>query len=258
MDAIIVGSDQVWRPMCNVPQVWLYEMFLDSVYDLEFPKIAYAASFGSEEWEYDDEQTNRCAKLVQAFRAVSMREDSGVRLCNDYLRCNALHVLDPTMLLKGEDYNALIDRPSVFNHPTLFAYLLDSSTEKIAQIKQIAAAKQLDIYLKGANDDIMRDDSIEQWLNWIKSAKYVVTDSFHGAVFSILFHRPFNVYLDSWRGSARFNTLLSITNCQSRGISKGKLPLTSDTIEWEAVEVAISNYRKKSIEFLENSLRAVL
>ena len=254
VDSIIVGSDQVWRPLCNVPEIWLYEMFLESIEDVSLPKIAYAASFGSEEWEYNKNQTLKCAELIKAFKAVSTREDSGVKLCRDFLGYQAEHVLDPTMLLEGGDYEIFTQAESNYSKPTLFVYLLDPSDEKITQIKEIAKAKNLELFVKGANDDIERDDSIERWLSWIKNAKYVVTDSFHGAVFSILFHRPFNVYLESWRGAARFNSLLNLTHCKSRGIISGAATCTSEEIDWLCIDNILSDYREKSIDFIVSNL----
>lgn len=83
LDGIIVGSDQVWRPAYNVDGM-LENMFLDFVEDSSLLKIAYAASFGVSEWEYTIEQTKRCANLIKKFDAVSVREDSGVLLCEKY------------------------------------------------------------------------------------------------------------------------------------------------------------------------------
>lgn len=254
VDAMIVGSDQVWRPLCNVPQEWLFEMFLESIHDIKISKIAYAASFGSENWEYSAIETEKCSELIKGFRAVSVREDSGVDLCKSFLNRDAVAVLDPTMLLSGDEYKAISKTTPVYNKPTLFAYLLDSNNEKIEQIKHIARVKNLDLFIKGANDDISRKDSVERWLSWINDASYVITDSFHGAVFSILFKRPFNVYMDSWRGNARFNSLLKMIELQQRGIYQDQPIVIEESIDWSKVEEILSKKRSESVKFIQDSL----
>lgn len=128
-DAYIVGSDQVWRPKYS-PCITNY--FLDFIEnDCTIKKIAYAASFGEDKWEFTKRQTQKCARLAKQFHAISVREDSAIRLCNNYLGVDALHVLDPTMLLDKEDYIALINKGNT--HPTkgnLFVYILDKNKNK--------------------------------------------------------------------------------------------------------------------------------
>ena len=130
-DAIIVGSDQVWRT-CYNPQI--ENAFLDFAKEWKHVRrIAYAPSFGIDEWEYSEEQTQKCRQLVQKFDAVSVREVSGVKLCREYLGVEAKHVLDPTMLLDKEDYLYLISRAEVVRHSnTLLQYVLDKNEDRVA------------------------------------------------------------------------------------------------------------------------------
>lgn len=252
VDAMVVGSDQVWRPRCNVPEDWLYEMFFRSLLDLNIPKVAYAASFGSAEWEYSAEQTELCSQYVKQFKAISIRENSGVELSRKFLGREAQWVLDPTMLLDAEDYIKICGNENPYKKPTLFAYVLDATTEKVNKINTIAESKGLELFLKGANDDIKRSDSIELWLSWIKNADYVITDSFHGLVFSILFERPFSVYNDSWRGNARFDSLLSLYGLKDRTMSYIENGETA--IDWMKVKTIRQAEKLKSIIFLKNNL----
>ena len=96
-DAIIVGSDQIWRPQYFFSKI--ENAYLDFAKEWEIKRIAYAASFGTEEWEYSDEQTSNCAALLKKFNAVSVRESSAVKLCEEKFGVKTQHVLDPTLLL---------------------------------------------------------------------------------------------------------------------------------------------------------------
>lgn len=252
VDAIIVGSDQVWRPKCNVPEDWMYEMFFRSIQDINIPKVAYAVSFGSLDWEYSVEQTIQCSKYVKQFRAISTRENSGVAFTKQFLGREAQWVLDPTMLLDAGDYIKICGNNNPYKKPTLFAYVLDVSKEKIDNIKAFADNKGLELFVKGANDDIKRTDSVELWLAWIKNADYVITDSYHGAVFSILFERSFNVFTDSWRGNARFDSLLTLYRLQDRVMT---IPNHKETaIDWKIVDNIRQVEKQKSITFLKENL----
>ncbi len=84
-------------------------MFLDFVKGQNVKRLSYAASFGTDKWEFTPQQTAICSPLAQKFDLVTVREGSGVKLCKDHLGVNAVHVLDPTMLLTKEDYISLIE-----------------------------------------------------------------------------------------------------------------------------------------------------
>ena len=101
IDAVIVGSDQVWRYkyVANIE-----EYFLKSFVSGDLKRIAYAASFGVDKWEFPLRQTRRCAKLAHTFQAISVRESNGVEFCKQYMGVKAVHLLDPTMLLKQSAY----------------------------------------------------------------------------------------------------------------------------------------------------------
>ena len=94
-DAIIVGSDQTWRPKYS-PDIYNY--FLDFIKDRRVLKIAYGCSFGVDNWEFSEEQTEKCSALAKNFDFISVRESSGVSLCKQYLGVEAQTVLDPTLL----------------------------------------------------------------------------------------------------------------------------------------------------------------
>ena len=222
-DAIVVGSDQVWRPKYfGLNQI--ENAYLKFAEGWNIKRIAYAASFGTDEWEYTPKQTYECGKLLRLFDAVSVREDSGVDLCKRYFGVEAQHVLDPTMLLNREDYIKLFevaDTPK--SKGNLLYYILDETEEKKALIKRIADEKGLILFnVKSQSDDINSPVSdriqppLEQWLRGFYDAEFVVTDSFHACVFSILFNKPFLAVGNTERGMSRFKSLLGsfkLENC---------------------------------------------
>ena len=253
-DAIIVGSDQVWSPWANVPIDFLGNMYLDFIPDYKGQRIAYAASFGGGEWAYTPEWTEKCRKLAKKFDVISVREESGVKLCKEHLGVEAKHVFDPTLLLTAAEYERLLPA-SQMQPDYLFAYILDTSTEKKAFLQKVADKYGLRLVIKGANDDLKWEDSIEGWLSDIKNAAFVVTDSFHGSVFSILFHRPFLSIINNKRGADRFTSLLGKLGLLERLINETtKIEDISNEINWQAIEDRLEHEREVSMNYLKEVL----
>ncbi len=223
-DAIIVGSDQVWRPKYYGK---IEDAYLAFAKGWHIKRIAYAASFGTDDWEYTPEQTKTCGELLRMFDAVSVREASGVQLCKEHFGVEAQHVLDPTMLLAKEDYIRLVETADVpKSKGTLLNYILDDSPEKRALIEWVAKEKGLvpfrvnsRIEDHAAPLEERIQPPVEQWLRGFYDAEFVVTDSFHACVFSILFGKPFVVVGNKERGMARFESLLKMFGLEDRLVS---------------------------------------
>lgn len=222
-DAIVVGSDQVWRPKYfGLNQI--ENAYLKFAEGWNIKRIAYAASFGTDEWEYTPKQTDECGKLLRMFDAVSVREDSGVDLCKRYFGVEAQHVLDPTMLLDKDDYIKLFKAANTpKSKGNLLCYILDENEEKTALVKRIADEKGLIPFnVKSISDDINSplyeriQPPLEQWLRGFYDADFVITDSFHACVFSIIFNKPFIVYGNINRGLSRFISLLNMFGLTER------------------------------------------
>lgn len=220
-DAIVVGSDQVWRRKYFFGSN-IKDAFLHFTKGWSIKRIAYAASFGTDEWEYSEQQTSECKESIRLFDAVSVREDSGVLLCHRYLDCDAHHVLDPTMLLEAEDYISLLEQSETSKTDgDLLVYLIDETDEKKELLSKIAQKYSLTPFRVNShvedNNAKLEDriqPPVEQWLRGFKEAKFVVTDSFHACVFSILFHKPFVVIGNKSRGLVRFYSLLNLFGLQ--------------------------------------------
>lgn len=206
-DAWIVGSDQVWRPWCSP---YIENCFLDFIPDDGTKRIAYAASFGTDKWEISPEKTEIIEPLAKKFDDISVREDSGVKLAKEYLNVDTTHVLDPTLLLSAEDYMALIPKEFLKKDGLkLTTYILDPNPEKVKEVKKME--KQFRFKAKKAGKmHKERLESVEEWLADFVTADYIITDSFHGTAFSIIFDKPFKVLNNPLRGNARIESLLSL------------------------------------------------
>lgn len=239
-DALIVGSDQVWRPMYNC---YIEDCFLSFVSQMNLKRVAYAASFGTDKWEFTQQQTEQCAVLAKKFDGISVREKSGITLCNQYLGVNAIQVLDPTLLMKFQDYIKLCSHISK-REPFVFAYILDENEEKLKSIADFAERRGLPYFIKGAGNTVSDNDTIELWLSCFRDAAFVVTDSFHGTAFSIIFNKDFYVFGNEKRGNSRFDSLLETFNLKDRMVNNA-LPKNIESVDWEDVnkkrETAITN-----------------
>lgn len=255
-DAIVVGSDQVWLEQF-VPMMYLNFLKLD------VKRISYAASFGKSEWTYSKKNTEIARILINKFHAVSVREESAVSLCREYLKCSASWVLDPTMLLTSEQYNQIISDSddSLPRNPYLMAYILDDSPlkTKISDILKIKLGlDKYEIYARSNSDNMKKVPSVLNWLLAIKNAEFVVTDSFHGMVFSIIYNKPFVVIENEERGMARFVSLLNILGLEDRLFnSNNDINLFIDNlneINYNSVNEILKYKRNQSFEFLLSSL----
>lgn len=247
-DAIITGSDQVWRPKYNE---YIEDMYLKFVPD-NICKVAYAASFGVDSWEYNPKQTKCCAKLAQRFNAISVRESSGVQLCKENLGVDAACVLDPTILAGAHVYSPLIKEKQGGDY--LFAYILDITEEKKSSVVSFAKSKGLKAIICSADRNAIL--SPEEWLSMIAHASIVITDSFHGTIFSILFHKEFLTIVNKSRGRTRFTSLLTPLRLESRMGDLSQLQsIQQFLVDWEEVDNVLNDQRKKSMDFLTKALR---
>ncbi|MBO7482013.1 MAG: polysaccharide pyruvyl transferase family protein [Bacteroidales bacterium] len=256
-DAYIVGSDQVWRPKMNA--FTINNMFLDFLKDEKALRIAYAASFGVSNWEYPEPLTEKVAKFAKKFNAVSVRENSGVELCEKYLHVDAKHVADPTMLLDANDYRSLISNGQTTSlQNKVFAYILDSNDIKQSILNKIAQTANCETLAIDPNYSKSNTEmpSPYQWLKCINDAEYVFTDSFHGVVFSIIFNKQFYIYGNKQRGLSRFESLLKMFGLENRIVSTPDEIATLSPINYDVVNPLLENFRKYSVEFLYKSLNA--
>lgn len=258
-DSIIVGSDQTWRP-CNVPNVMDY--WLEFAKDDDLIKISYAPSFGVDVWEYPVYLTDRCKKLAVLFRCLSVREKSGIKLCKEYLGQTVTHVLDPTMLWDKSFYIHIAEKCNVINNGCQ-CYFLDRNPNKVSIANKVASI--LNLRLNFVNTETENEEatikeriapSIEEWLAGFYNGDFIVVDSFHAMVFSIIFQKPFVVIGNVNRGLSRFESLLSELGLEKRLLTDANdlNSIISENIDWDIVNIRLSVCRKKSMHYLEQAL----
>lgn len=262
-DAIIVGSDQVWRPRYT-PNIFDYFLgFLSR--ESSTRRIAYAVSFGTDEWTFNNQETIGCAGLLQKFNYVGVREDSGVILCQDKFSTPATHVLDPTMLIE-ESYYTKLFTPSDADKlgKKLLVYVLDENADKTRVINHIAERYNLEVSRVNSeieNKSIPLKNRVapptEEWVKGFYEASFVVADSFHACAFAIIFNKPFVIYGNPKRGLTRFTSLLKMFELEERLIIDSSMlsdKLMNTPINWERVNDLLREYRINSKAFLENAL----
>lgn len=267
-DAYVVGSDQCWRPLYNP---FLNSMFLDFDLRTNIKRIAYAASFGTDEWEMSKEQTEQCAQLASQFNLITVREDSGVKLCKEYLGVDAIHVLDPTLLLTKEDYIRLIEaEKEPKSQGSLFNYILDPDSVKSAFINRVAKERELksfQVLPKCQAETRTKDDvknhikdcvfpGVTTWLRAFMDAEMTIVDSFHGMVFSIIFNKPFWVIGNANRGMSRFTSLLKVFHLEDRLLDANHLKDVgvNRPIDWSSVNAILEQKRNECKNLLLTEL----
>lgn len=201
-NTFIVGSDQVFR----------YD-YLDNSYFLDFvprkaKKIAFSASFGISTFNCPTEELESYRYLLSRFDYVSVRERSGINIVNETLKRDQVdYIIDPVFCIKDE-YNIIADNSelSIKEEPYLLVYILDTNEKKVHFVNEILKSLRVDVKY------VTSSTTVEDWLFLLKNAFYIITDSFHGACFSLIFQKPFLTIINKERGADRFYQLEEIFN----------------------------------------------
>ncbi len=256
IDAVVVGSDQVWRLQYhydNEHMIYFFD-FLETTQSTK--RIAYAASFGHENWIYSD-HTKRVTSLLKKFDHLSVREERGQFICEKEFDQKAVElVLDPTMIVDDTFYQDIVKTVEISKNEYRLNYVLDQSEATLSTLQAVSRQYQhinsIDVKEYSPNVDIPK------WLAYFKNSNFVVTDSFHGTVFSILFKKNFITIGNKDRGLDRFKTLLGqlglldrLITDQNHNVALSKL---NEPIDYSSVSTRLGALRAHSKEFL---LRAI-
>lgn len=217
-DLYIVGSDQVWNLSITQSQkkIFFFSFLKDEA------RISYAASFGgSTQWSGTPKETQEINQLLKKFKGISVRENSGISILHDIFHLNGVEVLDPTLLLSSIEYDKLAEKSNLEASQDLYAYkfiINDIWLETLKFISEETESKlRMDCEtIQLPNIPFNPALSIEGWLKLIKTAKFVVTDSFHCTVFCILFKKQFIVSPSYSGGEGRMLSFLKKLGLEDR------------------------------------------
>ena len=262
-DMVVVGSDQVWRW-----NILGSNYFLDFVDKRNTRKVSYAASFGMSHWEENGLDTFKIAELLKEFSRVSVREQTGVGICQHTFGIHAELVIDPTMLHDASFYEkTLLKGYERTDEAKMVSCILGNEHKgHCLQLSNWAWKRSLayeELYWTSwdfFHMEFCRGSfyhiSVSEWLNEIRNASYVVTNSFHCAVFAILFHKQFVVLNNHSGGGDRIRTLLTALHLEDRFSSslddRILSQLLHEPISYEKVEKRLGVLRESSLAFLKN------
>ncbi len=267
---VIVGSDQIWR------DDYFYSSFEFSpyLYFIEDPairKISYAASFGKKTCVHPAERQAEISRFLKQFHAISVREKSGIDILNNYYGVNGVWVLDPTLLHNALTYINLLNLKKGPVRHQIGTYILGGSNKilkSLSPLDKLLHRPFRHVYGRLYHHGILTRfhinrfllvPSVSEWLELILNSEYIVTDSFHGMVFSIIFNKQFVVLNNAAGGSERYYSLLDALGLHDRIFewSSDRQMIAKklrEPIDYSIVEDKLSRIVEPSKDFLRSSL----
>jgi len=203
---------------------------------------------------------------LRDFDAISVRETSGVSILKDEYNFECTHSLDPTMLLSVEEYISLFKLKIEQDTSFVFAYILDEHKSKQEIITIAETTLEIENRIVSGEEvtkrnwnriDMNKRVTVEQWIQNFYNADFVVTDSFHGTIFSIMFNKPFIAIGNEQRGYSRFKSLLNDFGLSDRLIRRGdrvSRKLILKPIDYNLVNKKLIQQRSVSSKFLISNL----
>lgn len=258
-DCYIVGSDQTWNP--EISKEYALAYFLDfGVNDVR--KITYAASIGLNEWEENPyAPTEKVKSLLAKYHKILVREKRAVEICKETFGVDAEQVIDPVLLFPSYpeftgNYKIeagkmvvykLIKNMDFYNKSELIANAMGLHRVSVGSVRRIKGAK------------CPYPQSVDKWVKQFATAELVFTDSFHGTIISLLYHKPFVIYMGNPKRVGRLYSILSAVGLEDR-ICTSEHPLehlievAKRPIDWDAVDGKIELMRRESIVKLKEAL----
>lgn len=246
-DITVVGSDQIWTD-AKYPSYYGVPFNDRFLINNKSRKIVYAASFGKHNLNFKPEEINKIKQSLKNVSFVSTRELSGKIICKHYFDYNnSIGVLDPTMLYDKEFYLKSINEHEAENQSGIFVYVLDKNEIWEKTIKDVSNKLEQPI--------LSYDGSVENFIHNMNVATCVLTDSYHGTVFSLIFNNPFITLRNIKRGNDRFDDLSIRFDLNNRFVNNIK------ELEFNLLQNKpnpnFDNYRALSLDFLYRGLHTI-
>ena len=249
-DILMVNSDQTWRKFDK----YFYDYgFLNFAKNWNTPKFVYGASLGYNNWKLTREDERVIKYLLKNFTGISVREIGSIKMIERHLGIKPVFVLDPTLLIDKKYYLDLLNlykgRKPINNF--IFTYVLKREKNIDIFIKNSSKLLNYEIY----NDKKSEKNSIEKFIYGIINCKAVITDSYHGTIFSIIFNKPFVTFIFSDSPKERFISLKEIFKIEDRIFEYFQMPnISLLTTPLNINHTFINLLKNKSINYLKKNL----
>jgi len=254
----VVGSDQVWRKVITGSNMYAY--FFDFV-DFDKSIISYAASFGKNEFEGTEEESKSIKLLLKKFNSISVRENDGKKILKDKFNINSVVTIDPTILLTVKDYEKIYEENNKKGYVAVYC-LFDEEICNSIHLKELFNNKEI-LNIKGYNEKfpfgtVFKYNSIGKWLSGIKNSDFVITDSYHGVLFSLLYNKEFICIGNASASYSRFKSIIeNISYDISRRMFYSIDEITDlsklDKLNYEKINKRIWKLRTNAIYWLKNA-----
>lgn len=256
-DAVICGSDQVWNPCITDTDLSYFLDFCDD----KTRRISYAPSFGTK--SFSDDFCNLIRKELVKFHAVSVRERQGSELIQKLLGKETQVVLDPTLLVDSKQWESFEENNRICDGEYILLFTVKNSEGLLARCRELAVKTGLTVIVVGGSiikqiknrDPYIKyavDASPSEWLGLVHNARYVVTNSFHGTAFSIIFRKSFYLELSSLTNS-RLTNIVSLLGLEDRIVKPGEAIEPSEA-DYTETERRLPELIHSSLDYLKNAL----
>lgn len=207
-DCYLVGSDQTWNPQIGKK---LLPAFFLTFGDDNVKRVSYATSIGLNKWEVSPYISNEEIKeSLKKFDRILLREDSAIKIAKDFFEADAVQVIDPVLLFPK--YSELTGDIKPSNEIITYKLINDEGFYEMAgemAKKMNLPIRSIGSVRKPSGYRASYPEKVEDWIKRFAEASYVVTDSFHGTVFSLLYHTPFVIYIGNPSRATRIVSLLT-------------------------------------------------
>lgn len=264
-DAVVTCSDQLWSP-AGLGTNFYNLMFVPD----EVMKISFASSFGVSQIPWY--QKRATAKYLQRINYVSCRENRGAEIVKELTGRDVPVLMDPVFAFDKEQWGKLVPEEKVYDEPYIFCYFLGSNIAYREAVKKFAEEKEMKIvFLKFLDQYVEYDENFgditpfdvdpNKFLNILRGAEYVFTDSFHGCAFSILMGKQFVIFnrYASTSGASKNSRIDTV--CGNLGLNDRRVMADSnlvavmdEDIDWKNVEEKTLVYRDRMWEYLRQAL----
>ncbi len=239
IDTFLIGSDQLWFYNCY--KTWGYSLFLDFAKN-ETKKISYSTSFGHKNPHIPDSEIPKLKQLLSRFDAISTREIDGVDIMKNMFGLEAVQAVDPVFIVDYKNWEMIAaDAKRKTEGDFIFTYMLDPTDDKLKALKHFSNKLGMKVvsmtdkqYQNNEKLEMLKDfgplkgGTIEELIYHFMNAKYVLTDSYHGSCFSILFQKNFTGIINAKRGVSRFDSLDRLFKVGDRFVTDAKEILNKD------------------------------